>query len=81
VKQIKTNHFDVSTGIKTIELVDELQHCPLNFVITTLSVIVPSPADSIDLIEENDTGLLGSSHFEQFSNHSSPLSDILLYEL
>ena len=39
-----SGYLDVAPGIKTIELVDELQHGPLHLVITTSPVIKPKHA-------------------------------------
>lgn len=49
---------DVSTGVESIKLVDELQHGSLNLVVTTSSVIETGSTDSVNLIKEDDTRLL-----------------------
>merc|ERR1712127_1146652 len=68
-------------GIKTIQLIDQLQHSPLNLIITTCSVIKPCTSDSIDLIKKNYTRFLASSHLKKLPHHPSTFTNVLLNQL
>lgn len=72
---------DVTPRIETVQLVDQLQHGPLNLIVSTGTIIKSSTSNSVDFIKEDDTGLFRSSHFEQFSNHSCTFSNVLLDQL
>jgi hypothetical protein len=74
-------HLDVTTRIEAIELVDELEHGALHFVVAASTIIVSSATDGIDLIKEDDACLLGARHLEQLTHHASTLTDILLHQL
>jgi hypothetical protein len=58
------HNLDVSPGIKPIELGDEFKHGPLNFVVSTSTVVETGSTDGIDFVEEDDTGFLCTSHFK-----------------
>jgi hypothetical protein len=72
---------DVTARIETVELVDELKHRPLHFVITAGSIVETRAADGVDFVEEDNAGLLGASHLEQLPHHPRSLTDVLLHEL
>ena len=72
---------NVATRIKTIQLVDQLQHSALYFVIASCAIVETSPTNGVDFIEENDAGLLGASQLEELSHHSSTFADVLLHQL
>jgi hypothetical protein len=55
---------DVPSGIEPVQLIDELQHRPLHFIITPGTVVKSCTADSVDFIEKDDAGLLLSGHLE-----------------
>jgi hypothetical protein len=74
-------HLDVSPGFKTVHLVDDFQHSPLNLVISSRSIVKPCTSDGIDLVEEDDAGLLGPCHLEDLTHHSGAFSNILLNQL
>mmetsp|Transcript_11276 Transcript_11276/g.11320 ORF Transcript_11276/g.11320 Transcript_11276/m.11320 type:complete len:211 (-) Transcript_11276:468-1100(-) len=65
----------VASGLEAVQLVHNLQHGPLD-----LTVPIPKASSShgIDLIKENDAGLLLPSHLEDFSHHPSPFSNVAL---
>lgn len=72
---------DVSSGVETVKLVNELQHRPLDLVVTTRAVVKPRTTNSVDLVEEDDTRLLAPRHLEQLPNHTRTLTNVLLHEL
>lgn len=74
-------HFDVASRIETVQLIDQLQHGTLHFVIATCSVVESRTADRIDLVEEYQARLLRSGHLEQFTNHTRTFADVLLHQL
>ena len=74
-------HFNVSSRIETIQLVDELQHCSLHLVVATGTIVKPSTTDSVDFVEENDARLLTPRHLEELTDHPCTLTDIFLHEL
>ena len=56
--------------------------CPLQKLTTlTSAIIVPCSADGINLIKEDDAGLLGAGHLEQLAHHAGALPHILLHQL
>mmetsp|Transcript_60436 Transcript_60436/g.143179 ORF Transcript_60436/g.143179 Transcript_60436/m.143179 type:complete len:477 (-) Transcript_60436:8-1438(-) len=74
-------HLDVAAGVEAVELVHDLEHRALHLVVPPLPVVVPRPADSVNLVEEDDAGLLGPSHLEQLAHHPRSLPHILLHQL
>ena len=74
-------HFNVSSRIETIQLVDELQHCSLHLVVATGTIVKPSTTDSVDFVEENDARLLTPRHLEELTDHPRTLTDVFLHEL
>lgn len=74
-------YFDVSSWVETVQLIDQLQHRSLHFIITSSSIIESRSTNGINLIEENDTRLLTPRHLEQLTDHTRTLTDILLDEL
>jgi hypothetical protein len=74
-------NLDVSSRVKTVELVDELKHRSLNLVVTSLTVIKTGTSHSVNFIKEDNACLLGSGHLEQLANHSGSFSNIFLYKL
>jgi len=47
-----------------VQLIDQLQHGALYLVVTAGTVIEASATDGVDLVEEDQAGLLASRHFE-----------------
>lgn len=58
---------DVTTVVKTIELIEELQHGSLNLALTSRSRFVSFCADSVDLVDEDNGGCVLGSGLEQLS--------------
>jgi hypothetical protein len=50
-------------------------------VIASAAIIEPRPSDSVHLVEEDDTGFLGSGHLEDLADHSGALPDVFLHQL
>ena len=69
---------DVSTGVETIKLVDNFKHGSLDLRVAFAET---STTNSIDLIEEDNAGFLGTGHLEKFSDHASTLSHVPLDQL
>lgn len=73
---------DVLCRLESIELIEELQHSPLDFRITASTAALASArSDRVDFVHENDTGSMLARHNEQLSDHAGPFADILLDEL
>jgi hypothetical protein len=73
-------YFDISPGVKSIKLIDQLQHRPLHFVIPSSPIIEPGPSNRIHLVKENNASLLTPCHLKQFSYHTGAFPNILLHE-
>ncbi|MCH1922742.1 hypothetical protein L9G15_25345, partial [Shewanella sp. A3A] len=69
---------DVSPGIKSIKLINNLKHSALDLIVTTNTIVKASTTDGIDFIKEDNASLLRSCHLEEFPNHAGPLTNILL---
>lgn len=74
-------NLNIPTRVKTVQLVDQLKHGPLHFVVAPSAVVEPRAADGVDFVEEDQTSLFGSCHFEKFPNHPGALANVLLYKL
>jgi len=82
VQRVRTigGHEDlnISTGVETIKLIDDLKHSALYFGV---SIAETSTTNGINLIEEDDARLFGSSELENLSDHASTFTNITLNEL
>jgi len=67
-------HLDIATRLEAIELVDELKHCTLDFIVAARAVVKTSSANGINLVEKHYAGLLGTTHLEQFTHHPRTLA-------
>jgi len=74
-------HLDVPSRIETVKLVNQLQHGPLNLIVTTSTIVETSAADGINFVKEDNAGLLTTRHLEELPYHTGTLSHILLDEL
>lgn len=74
-------HLDISTRIKAVELIDKLQHRPLDLIIAPGPIVKACASDGIDLVKEDDTRLLRASHLKQLADHARSLADVLLNKL
>lgn len=50
--------FDISARVKSVQLVNELQHGSLNLVITALSIVESGTTNRVDFVEKDDASLL-----------------------
>ena len=71
---------DVAARVEAVELVDELQHRALYFIVSTSAVIETSSTNSVDFIEEDDARFLAPRHLEELADHARTFSDVLLHE-
>ena len=74
-------HLDVAPRLEPVHLVDYLKHGPLHLVVSSRAVIESGPSDGIDLVKEDDAGVLGPGHLEYLADHPRPFSYVLLDQL
>lgn len=74
-------HFDVSTRIETIQLINQLQHSTLYFVVAASTIVKTSTTDCVNFIEKDETRLFGTGHFEKFTDHTGTLTNVFLHQL
>merc|ERR1719421_651036 len=77
----RQDHLDVSVSIKSVELVEQLEHGALDLTLATAGRIVPFGADRIDLINEDNSGCVLLRHTEQLAHQLRSVSQVLLDEL
>lgn len=58
-------HFDVSTSIKSIELIHNFKHGALNLVITTNTIVKSCTSNRINFIKKHNACLLWTSHLQE----------------
>lgn len=74
------NYFDSLITAKPIQLVEELQHSPLNLSVTALLRIKALGANSIQFVDENDRRRLLFRKSERVSHKFSSVSDEHLHQ-
>lgn len=74
----KSTHLDSTITRETIQLVQQLQHCPLHFPITTLIAVKPLCSDSIQLVDEDDSRRLLFGKFESVADKFRTITEIHL---
>merc|ERR1712192_295507 len=62
------DHLGVSACIKSIQLVEQFQHCPLDLSFSAAVAVVPFSPHGINLINEDNGGTMFISHPEQLSH-------------
>mmetsp|Transcript_13197 Transcript_13197/g.33484 ORF Transcript_13197/g.33484 Transcript_13197/m.33484 type:complete len:417 (-) Transcript_13197:74-1324(-) len=76
---------DVGDGLEAVELVQELEHGPLDLGVTAAAAAAaaahPRAPDRVDLVHEDDRRRVLPRHHEQLPHHPRPLPDVLLHEL
>merc|ERR1719234_1119865 len=75
------DHLGVSARIKSIQLVEQFQHCPLDLSFSSAVAVVPFSPHGINLINEDNGGTMFISHPEQFSHQLRTVSKVLLDQL
>jgi len=74
--------FDVAAGVESVELGDNLEHRPLDFIVAIATIGVRARStDRVHLVEKYDAGLFAPRQLKQFSHHSRPLTHVLLHQL
>jgi len=71
---------DLLSSLKPVKLVEQLEHSPLHFGVTTSSRHSLA-SNRINLVHEDDRGGVGARHNEQLSDHSGAFTDVLLNQL
>merc|ERR1719402_1060694 len=75
------DHLGVTACIKSIQLVEEFQHCPLNLSFSAAVAVVPFSANGINFVDEDNTGTVLIGHPEQLSHQLGTVSEVLLDQL
>merc|ERR1719180_619234 len=75
------DHLGVSACIKSIQLVEQFQHCPLDLSLSSAVAVVPFGPHGINLINEDNGGTMFISHPEQLSHQLRTVSKVLLDQL
>lgn len=75
------NYLDIPLGVKAIQLVEELQHGPLDFPFTTGVTFVPLRSYGIDLINEDNRRSMLFCYSEQLPDQLWSVTKILLNQL
>mmetsp|Transcript_83446 Transcript_83446/g.202367 ORF Transcript_83446/g.202367 Transcript_83446/m.202367 type:complete len:211 (+) Transcript_83446:433-1065(+) len=74
-------HLHIAPGIEAVKLIDNLQHRTLHLAVTICLIASSRAADGVDLINEEDAGLLRPRQLEELSHHAGSLTDIALHQL
>merc|ERR1719500_2217763 len=72
------DHLGVTACIKPIQLVEEFQHCPLDFSLSSAVAVIPFSPHCINLINEDNGGTMLICHPEQLSHKLGTVSKVLL---
>ena len=75
------DNLDVLRGLKSVQLVEQLQHGSLDLGISSTSGLDPGRPNGVDFVHEDDGGRVLPGHDEELSNHSGALADELLDQL
>lgn len=73
-------YFNISSVLKTVHLVHNLEHGSLDFIVRARSIVVSGSADRVDFIKKYNTSFFGSGQLENFTHHASSFSHILLHQ-
>ena len=72
------DHFDFSKDIKSVHLVKQLHQCSLDLSVGRSTLAEPSASDGVDLIHEDDTGLMVACVVEHFADQSGRFADVFV---
>mmetsp|Transcript_58747 Transcript_58747/g.128610 ORF Transcript_58747/g.128610 Transcript_58747/m.128610 type:complete len:270 (+) Transcript_58747:359-1168(+) len=72
------DHLNISSIVKAVQLIQQLQHCTLNLFLATTGCVIPLCGNCIDLIDENDGWSVFLCDSEHFSHQLGPFSQIFL---
>lgn len=64
------SYLDVLGGFEAVQLIEQLQHCPLHLAVATRASLQTRRADGVDLIHEDDGRSMFSGHDKQFAHHA-----------
>ncbi|KAA8581569.1 hypothetical protein FQN60_003150 [Etheostoma spectabile] len=70
-KQMKDSVTAATTiRFHTVQLIEQLQHCPLHLAVTTRSALQARRPNGVNLVHEDDGGCMFSGHDEQLTHHA-----------
>mmetsp|Transcript_14690 Transcript_14690/g.41334 ORF Transcript_14690/g.41334 Transcript_14690/m.41334 type:complete len:292 (+) Transcript_14690:196-1071(+) len=72
---------DITHGIKSIHLVEQLKHCALDLALPTALTVVALRADCVNLVDEHNGGRQVIGDPEKLPHQLGPVSEVLLDEL
>ena len=72
------DHFDLSKYIKSVHLVKQLHECSLDLSVGRSTLAEPSASDGVDLIHEDNTGLMVACVVEHLADQSSRFADVFV---
>ena len=72
------DHFDFSKDIKSVHLVKQLHQCSLDLSVGRSTLAEPSASDGVDLIHEDDTGLMVPGVVEHLPDEPGRFADVLV---
>jgi hypothetical protein len=72
------NNLDITAIIETVQLVQKLEHSTLDFTLTTRGGLVTLGTNSINLINEDDTGCMLGGGLEELSYESGAVTQVFL---
>ena len=75
------DHLDVLGGLKAVQLIEELQHGPLDLAVSAAAGLDPGAPDAVNLVHKDDGGGVLPGHHEQLPHHPAALSNELLDQL
>ena len=73
--------FDVFRGFEAVELVEEFEHCALNFRVTARATLNTGRANGVDFVHEDDAGGVLARHDEELAHHAATFADVFLHKL
>ena len=72
--------FYLSQHVKSVHLIEQLHQSSLNLSISARSFRESSTSDGINLIHEDDAGLVVASIVEHLTDKTGALADVLVYD-
>mmetsp|Transcript_1778 Transcript_1778/g.3834 ORF Transcript_1778/g.3834 Transcript_1778/m.3834 type:complete len:429 (-) Transcript_1778:221-1507(-) len=75
------DHLDVVARVEAVELVEKLEHRPLDLALAARGGVVALGAHRVDLVDEDDRGRLLFRDAEELAHELRPVAQVLLDEL
>jgi hypothetical protein len=72
---------DVAAGVEPVQLVQQLEHGPLDLALATRCRVVPLGTDGVDLVDEHNRRRVLLCNPEQLTDELGPVAEVLLNEL